>query len=108
MSRADSERVELVARRGPDWNRPEAVSLSCRTAVLTDQEKRLDRQTRWGYRVNYEILRIGVRRAVPCRLHIVGPCRLCRPGAIPTDTVRVNGAEYPNCLGQGGGGKIPG
>jgi len=108
MSRADSERVELVARRGPDWNRPEAVSLSCRTAVLIYQEKRLDRQTRWGYRVNHEILRIGVRPAVPCCLHVVGPRRLCRPSAIPSDTVSVNGAEYLDCLGQGGGGKIPG
>src|ERR1035437_9301877 len=95
-------------RRGPDWKRPEAVSLSCRTAGLTDQEKRLDRQTRWGYRVNDEILRIGVRPAVPCYLHVVGPRGLCRPGAIPTDTARVNSAECPNCLGQGGSGKIPG
>ena len=77
----------------------QADSGQCRTAALTYQEKRLDEQTRRGYRVNYEILRIGVRTGVPCGLRVVGPRRLCRPSAIPTDAVSANCAEYPYCLG---------
>ncbi len=94
----------------PSLNRLQELSssLACRTAVLAHPEKRLDRHTRQSYRVNYEILRIGVGPAVPCCLHVVGAGGLCRFGAVPTDTTSVNCAEYTNCLGQGGGGKIPG
>src|SRR6266567_1514095 len=103
---SESKRIAWPCRARPRL--PPTGKRSCRTAVLTHPEKRLDRHTRQSYRVNHEVLRIGAPPAVPCCLHVVGAGGLCRFGAVPTDTTSVNCAEYTNCLGQGGGGKIPG